>query len=77
MINLIVRGKYSPRLLAFSAVFWSCLGGFFIGRGLELSLRARSQYDWIFSLLLGVVYLLFGIFWSVKLVCWVGAPNCR
>jgi len=51
-----------------SAVFWSCLGGIELGRGITKVLLDRLQYDWITPLLMGWAFLGFGILWAVTLL---------
>jgi TM2 domain-containing membrane protein YozV len=70
MVDLSVVKKHSPRNLAFSSVFWSGMGGFCLGRGVQELLQ--SQYDWTVSLLFGIAFLAYGIFWAVMLVRRVG-----
>jgi uncharacterized membrane protein YbhN (UPF0104 family) len=60
--------KHSNRTLAFSAVFWSCSGGLWLGQGIQQLVHAKWEYTWIASFLMGLAFLAYGIFWSVMLV---------
>ena len=74
-MDLSIVNRHCPRNLAISAVLWSCLGGFELGRGLQLFLSAKWDYRWIAQFLSGPVFLAFGIFWAVMLVRRVGAAS--
>lgn len=67
-MDLSTVSKHSSQGVAFSAAFFSCMGGIEIGRGLNQLQAARFQYDWIGSFLVGAAFLGFGIFWAVILV---------
>jgi hypothetical protein len=60
--------RHSPRTLGFSAVSWACIGGIWLGHGIEQLIHRRSEYDWTTSLLLGSAFLLYGIYWVVMLI---------
>ncbi|MGA8408570.1 MAG: hypothetical protein WB680_15450 [Candidatus Acidiferrales bacterium] len=60
--------KHSPRFLVASAVFCSTFGGVEIGWGIQELITTRVKYDWIGSILFGVAFVCYGIFWAVMLV---------
>jgi hypothetical protein len=72
MVDLSIVNTHSHRRLAFSAVFWSCLGGVELGRAVQQLMVSRWisrwQYDWPISFLMGSAFLAYGIFWAVMLL---------
>jgi len=67
-MDLSIINKHSSRSLAFSVVFWSCLGGLWLGMGIDELIDARLQYHWIWSLMFGAAVLAMGIFYAVMLL---------
>jgi hypothetical protein len=67
-MDLSVIGKHSSRRLVFNAVFWSCLGGIEVGRGIQQILSHALNYPWIVPFLMGSTFLAYGIFWAMMLV---------
>jgi hypothetical protein len=74
-MDLSVMDKHSSRRLAFSAVFWSCLGGIEIGQGIQQILARALNYPWIVPFLMGFAFLAYGIFWAVMLVRRIGSTT--
>ena len=66
--TLSVVNKHSSRTLGISAVFFSCLGGIELGRGIEEFIFNKGGFTWVTSFLFGPAFLAYGIFWIVMLV---------
>jgi len=67
VIDLSIITKHSHRSLAVGTVFWSCLGGVELSRGVQQLMISRWQYDWPVSFLMGSAFLTYGIFWAAML----------
>jgi hypothetical protein len=71
-MDLSSVNKHSPARLLSMAVFWSCIGGVWLGEGIQQFLRERFSYSWASYVLLGSVSVAFGIFWAVMLMRRIG-----
>lgn len=67
-MDLLAVKKHSAHGLAFSTVFWSCLGGIELGRGIDQILNKNFQYRWITPLMFGTAFLALGVFWAAMLL---------
>ncbi len=67
-IDLSAVERHSPGRLLFSAVFFACMGGIELGKGIQQLLRERVVQNWIVSFIFGFAFLAFGLFWAVMLM---------
>jgi hypothetical protein len=72
-VDLSSVNKRSPRDLAISAVFFSCIGGIEFGWSIQSLIHARLRYTWTGELLMGSAFIALGIFYAVMLVRRVGS----
>ena len=66
-IDLSSVNKHSSATLLWSAVLFCCLGGIWLGEGIQELAREKSTYNWIVSFFFGVVFVAYGVFWAAML----------